>query len=154
MVIARGTTNATKSASLAVASSVGAYGGLVEHLVPDELWEVARIVIPPGQKRRQGGGLSRIDDRKVMAAIVYAVMARCAWRHIPPELGTSWQTVYRRFREWANMGVWYALCEYFRAGPGGIHGRALAVCEAIRARAECAGALVEEQPLRQQQVAA
>ncbi|WP_019853087.1 IS5/IS1182 family transposase [Actinopolyspora mortivallis] len=84
--------------------------GLVERLVPDELWELFREVVPPKVVRRpQGGGRRRADDREVLAAIVFAAVTDCAWRQLPPVFGACWPTVYRRFVEWSQDRVWTRL---------------------------------------------
>ncbi|WP_391858420.1 hypothetical protein [Streptomyces silvisoli] len=42
--------------------------GIVERLVPDELWELFERVVPPVPTRPQGGGRRRYGDREVLAA--------------------------------------------------------------------------------------
>ncbi|WP_372410490.1 transposase [Streptomyces luteireticuli] len=83
---------------------------LVERLVPDDLWLLARRAIPATPKRPQGGGRQRVDDREVLAAIVFLAGSGCSWRQLPPVFGVSWQTVHRRFTEWTSAGLWDSLC--------------------------------------------
>lgn len=45
--------------------------GIVERLVPDELWELFQRVAPEAPTRPQGGGRRRHGDREVPAAIVF-----------------------------------------------------------------------------------
>ncbi|PZG22122.1 hypothetical protein C1J01_04645, partial [Nonomuraea aridisoli] len=45
---------------------------------------------------RKGGGRRRVDDRTILAAIVYVATTGYAWRQLPPVFGASWQTVHRR----------------------------------------------------------
>ncbi|MER7578161.1 IS5/IS1182 family transposase, partial [Streptomyces sp. NPDC126514] len=40
--------------------------GIVERLVPDELWELFERVVPPAPSRPQGGGRRRYADREVL----------------------------------------------------------------------------------------
>ncbi|KAB8196348.1 transposase [Nonomuraea phyllanthi] len=47
----------------------------------------------------------RVDDRTILAAIVYVTTTGCAWRQVPPVFGASWQTVSRRFTEWSAARV-------------------------------------------------
>ncbi|MEU6721001.1 IS5 family transposase [Nonomuraea sp. NPDC046802] len=75
-------------------------------MVPEKLWELFQQVVPPAPTRSQGGGRRRVDDRTVLAAIVYVATTGCAWRQLPPVFGASWQTVHRRFTEWSTAGVW------------------------------------------------
>ncbi|WP_244173589.1 IS5 family transposase [Streptomyces recifensis] len=80
---------------------------LVERLVPDELWELFRRVVPPTEVTRpQGGGRRRAGDREVLAAIVFVATSGCTWRQLPPVFGPCWQTVYRRFAQWSQARVW------------------------------------------------
>jgi hypothetical protein len=39
-----------------------------------------------GPRRPQGGGRRRVDDRAVLAAIVYVAQAGCSWWKLPVEL--------------------------------------------------------------------
>ena len=82
---------------------------IVERLVPDELWELFKRVVPAAPERPQGGGRRRYGDRDVMAAIVFVVTSGCAWRQLPPVFGPSGPTAHRRFSEWHDAGVWTAL---------------------------------------------
>ncbi|ROQ89001.1 DDE family transposase [Streptomyces sp. 2132.2] len=70
--------------------------GLVERLVPDELWVVVRRMVPPTEVvRAQGGGRRRAGDREAWAAIVFVATSGCTWRQLPPVFGLSWQNIYR-----------------------------------------------------------
>ncbi|MFE7584897.1 transposase, partial [Streptomyces gardneri] len=58
---------------------------LSERLVPDELWELFRRVVPETVvKRPQGGGRRRAGDRECLAAIVFVATSGCTWRQVPP----------------------------------------------------------------------
>lgn len=84
--------------------------GLAERLVPDELWELFRRVVPEAVVRRpQGGGRRRAGDRETLAAIVFVATSGCTWRQLPPGFGPRWQTVYRRFAQWSRDRVWARL---------------------------------------------
>ena len=77
--------------------------------MPDRLWDLAREVIPPPPGRPQGGGRRRVEDRAVLAGIVFVATTGCSWRQLPPCFVASWQTVHRRFTEWSTAGVWARL---------------------------------------------
>ena len=66
-------------------------------------------LIPPGKTRRQGGMMSRVDDRAVFTAIVFVMTSGCAWRHLPPSFGVTVPTAHRRFTEWTQAGLWRRL---------------------------------------------
>ncbi len=80
--------------------------GIVERLVPDELWELFQRVVPA---RPQGGG-RRHGDRVVPAAIVFVAMSGCTWQQLPAaSFGPSGVTAHRRFSEWSKARVWAKL---------------------------------------------
>lgn len=80
-----------------------------ERLVPEGFWRITEPLIPVPQKRPQGGGIPRADDRQVFCAIVFVLTTGCAWRHLPPVFGVSHQTAHRRFTEWSAAGLWAKL---------------------------------------------
>ena len=86
-----------------------------KYQISDELWERLKLLLPlPKEKKKDGR--PRIDDRKVMNAIFYALRTGCQWNAIPRTLGAS-STVHDRFQEWMNDGLferfWKAgLAEY------------------------------------------
>ena len=83
--------------------------GIVERLVPDELWELFERVVPPAPSRPQGGGRRRYGDREVLAAIIFVATSGCTWRQLPPSFGPSGPTAHRRFSEWSKALVWAKL---------------------------------------------
>jgi transposase len=83
--------------------------GIVERLVPDELWELFERVVPPVPSRPQGGGRRRYGDREVLAAIVFVATSGCTWKQLPPSFGLSGPTAHRRFSEWSKARVWAKL---------------------------------------------
>src|SRR4051812_41025784 len=71
--------------------------GIVERLVPDELWELFERVVPPAPSRPQGGGRRCYGDREVLAAaIIFVATSGCTWRQLPPSFGPSGPTAHRR----------------------------------------------------------
>jgi transposase len=87
---------------------------MIRTWAPDDFWQVAQPLIPIPALRPQGGGTGRIDDRAVLAAIVYLVQAGCSWRELPAGLfGVSRATVHRRFTEWTSAGLWERLHQQF-----------------------------------------
>ena len=57
--------------------------GIVERLVPEELWELFQRVVPEAPSRPQGGGRRRHGDREVLAAIVFVATSGCTWQQLP-----------------------------------------------------------------------
>ncbi|QNE24119.1 IS5 family transposase [Streptomyces sp. INR7] len=84
--------------------------GIVERLVPDELWELFQRVVPEAPLRPQGGGRRRHGDREVLAAIVFVATSGCTWQQLPTaSFGLSGATAHRRFSEWSKARVWAKL---------------------------------------------
>ena len=84
--------------------------GIVERLVPDELWELFQRVVPEAPSRPQGGGRRRHGDREVLAAIVFVASSGCTWQQLPTaSFGPSGATAHRRFTEWTKARVWAKL---------------------------------------------
>ncbi|MFJ6621317.1 transposase [Kitasatospora sp. NPDC091335] len=112
---------------------------LVSRLVPDELWDPFRRVVPPTEAvRPQGGGRRKADDREVLAGIVFVVTAGIPWRELPPLFGPRWQTVYRRFAQWSRAGVWerLQLAALPELGDSGDTRWARGVIDSLRRRCE------------------
>ncbi|WP_404818686.1 IS5 family transposase [Streptomyces triticiradicis] len=84
--------------------------GIVERLVPDELWALFQRVVPEAPSRPQGGGRRRHGDREVLAAIVFVATSGCTWQQLPSaSFGPSGATAHRRFTEWSKARVWAKL---------------------------------------------
>jgi transposase len=76
-------------------------------LVPDDLWERIRPLIPVKPRRRRHPGRKPIDPRKALTAIVFVLKTGIPWEHLPRELGCgSGMTAWRYLRAWQRAGVW------------------------------------------------
>ncbi|NJC74049.1 transposase [Planosporangium thailandense] len=74
---------------------------------PDPLWDIASRLIPAAPVRPQGGGRRRVDDRRVLAAVLYLTQAGYSWWKLPEELfGVTRATAHRRFAEWSTARLW------------------------------------------------
>ena len=49
-------------------------------------------------------GVARVDDRRIVSAIVFVIRNGLRWRDAPPEYGPH-KTVYNRFIRWSRLGV-------------------------------------------------
>lgn len=83
----------------------------VEKWCPESLWLLASSLLPDAPQRHQGGGRRRLDDRAVLAAIVYVLQTGCAWSALPSSFGVSAATAHRRFSEWVQAEVFTQLHE-------------------------------------------
>jgi transposase len=97
--------------------------GIVERLVPDDLWGLFQWVVPEAPRRPQGGGRRRHGDREVLAAIVFVATSGCTWQQLPTaSFGLSGATAHRRFIEWTKAQVWAKLHRLILDDPDSLGG--------------------------------
>lgn len=70
-------------------------------------WAVVGPLLPPerGRKARPA-----FDNRLFLNGMLYVLRVGCPWRDMHERYG-KWNSVYVRFRRWAEQGVWDALLE-------------------------------------------
>ncbi len=71
--------------------------------IPDALWEKIKPLLPPMIPVTKDSP-ARMDDRKVMEAILYIFCIGCDWKSLPADLETR-SVVYERFQEWQKSGL-------------------------------------------------
>ena len=79
---------------------------MAKPLLPDELWEIIRPILPVHTPDPRGGR-PRLDDRKALTGILFILKTGIPWEDLPCELGCgSGMTCWRRLRQWHQAGVW------------------------------------------------
>src|SRR5687767_13917788 len=83
-------------------------------LVTDDLWEIIEPLLPPPlprrRDRRRRGGRPPVDDRKVLAGVVFVLRTGVPRESLPREMGCGCgMTCWRRLRDWQRSGVWRRL---------------------------------------------
>ena len=64
----------------------------------------------PDEAPKPQGGRPRIDDRSVLAGIIFDLKSGIPWDMLPKEMGCgSGSTCWRRLRDWQEAGVWEVL---------------------------------------------
>ena len=64
----------------------------------------------PDEAPKPQGGRPRIDDRSVLAGIIFDLKSGIPWDMLPKEMGCgSGSTCWHRLRDWQEAGVWEEL---------------------------------------------
>jgi transposase len=73
----------------------------------NDQWEVIGVLLPPelGRKSRPA-----MDNRRFLNGMLHVLRVGCPWRDMHERYG-KWNSVYVRFRRWAEQGVWDAILE-------------------------------------------
>jgi transposase len=71
----------------------------------DEAWAAIDPHLPRGRP-----GKPQVNDRRVISAILHVLKTGCRWRDVPSEHGPP-TTVYNRFDQWSQRGLWQRLFE-------------------------------------------
>lgn len=81
----------------------------MRYRLTDAQWAMIGPLLP---SRRTKGRSYGADHRLTVEAILWVAYNGCGWRELPERYG-KWNTVYRRFRVWAERGVFAALLAAF-----------------------------------------
>jgi len=73
----------------------------------DSEWAIIGPLLPPerGRWARPSG-----DNRRFLNGMLFVLRVGCPWRDMHERYG-KWNSVYVRFRRWAEQGVWDAMLE-------------------------------------------
>ena len=88
--------------------------------VPDRLW---RRVAPllPAERPKPKGGRPPLDNRRVLAGVLYRLRTGCQWKALPREFGSG-SACHARFQQWVEAGVFgdiFTVClQYYDARRG------------------------------------
>lgn len=70
-------------------------------IITDRQWAKME---PHCRGRKQDPGRTGSDPRLFLEAVFWIARTGAQWRDLPPEFG-KWNTIYRRFRDWARAGI-------------------------------------------------
>ena len=70
--------------------------------VSDEEWERVKDFLPG--REGNAGGIAK-DNRLFINAVIWIARSGAPWRDLPERYG-NWNSIWRRFRRWAQGGVW------------------------------------------------
>lgn len=71
------------------------------HALTTAQWAKIRPLLPQNRPGRP----SKLGDRAFIDAVIWRTKTGVSWRDLDPRFG-NWKTVYNRFRDWSNNGVW------------------------------------------------
>src|SRR5260370_1126684 len=60
----------------------------------------------PKRRRRRCPGRPPLDNRTVMAGLLFVLKPGIAWEDFPQEMGCCGMTLLNRLRQWQEAGVW------------------------------------------------
>lgn len=73
----------------------------------DEEWAIIEPLLPSERGR---WARPAQDNRRYLNGMLYVLRTGCPWRDLPECYG-KWNSVYVRFRRWADQGIWDALLD-------------------------------------------
>jgi transposase len=71
----------------------------------DEQWKIIGVLLPPERGRKSRPAQ---DNRLFLNGMLHVLRAGCPWRNMHKRYG-KWNSVYVRFRRWAEQGIWDAM---------------------------------------------
>jgi CRISPR-associated endonuclease Cas1 len=81
-------------------------------VLTDADWQKILPLLPPKPERAAGRkGHPPIDNRVIIAAMIYCDRHHRPWAHVPESMSVSYRTMRERRREWQRSGHWPALAE-------------------------------------------
>ena len=82
-------------------------------VLKDEQWERIAPLLPG---KAGDPGRSGTDNRLFLEAVLWMVRTGAPWRDLPDLFG-AWNSVFRRFRRWAQAGVFERLFQILSGDP-------------------------------------
>lgn len=74
----------------------------------DEEWERIRKYFPEREAGQKGR--PRNDDRQMLNGVLWIARSGAAWRDLPERYG-AWSTVYSRFAQWQEEGLFQRILD-------------------------------------------
>lgn len=86
---------------------------MIRLMLTDSQWNLIGPMLPgkDGDPGRSGR-----DNRLFLEAVLWLVRTGSPWRDLPDEFG-PWNTVFRRFRRWAQKGVFENIFKALSGDP-------------------------------------
>jgi len=89
---------------------------MAKPFVSDELWTRIGPLLPKRKPPTKKGGRPPVEDRAVLAGILFVLKTGIPWEDLPQEMHCGCgMTCWRRLRDWQQAGVWTKLHELLLA---------------------------------------
>ena len=82
-------------------------------VISDRSWALIAPLVPGTARDR---GVTAKDTHLFLEAVLWRVRVGGPWRDLPPGFG-EWNSVFRRFRRWAERGVFQRIFEAVSGDP-------------------------------------
>ena len=82
-------------------------------VISDHSWQILEPLLPGSSRSR---GVTAKDNRLFLEAVLWKVRVGGAWRDLPPGFG-AWNSVFRRFRRWAEAVVFQRIFDVISGEP-------------------------------------
>lgn len=82
-------------------------------VITDRSWSVIEPLLPGTTRDR---GVTAKDNRVFLEAVLWRVRVGGPWRDLPEGFG-AWNSIFRRFRRWAQRGVFQRVFEAVSGDP-------------------------------------
>ena len=82
-------------------------------VINDRSWSIIEPLVPGTVRDR---GVTAKDTRLFLEAVLWRVRVGGPWRDLPPGFG-EWNSIFRRFRRWAQKGVFKRIFEAVADDP-------------------------------------
>ena len=73
--------------------------------LPDNLWDVMQLLLPPRKPHPLGCHNPRVPDRNAMNAILFVLRTGCQWNALDATGICTSSSAHRRFQEWCRARV-------------------------------------------------
>ena len=82
-------------------------------VISDRSWRLLEPLLPGSLRMR---GVTAKDNRRFLEAVLWKVRVGGPWRDLPPGFG-AWNSVFRRFRRWAEGDVFQRIFDAISGEP-------------------------------------
>ena len=82
-------------------------------VISDRSWRLLEPLLPGSLRMR---GVTAKDNRLFLEAVLWKVRVGGPWRDLPPGFG-AWNSVFRRFRRWAEADVFQRIFDAISGEP-------------------------------------